>query len=158
MPSRYTLAPASGAPASLVTRPVIEAAPAPCARAVAAGAKNSGAAATVATINLIVLNGGAGADRMIGSRIYNNEFRVDNLGDTVVGGTGVDTVVTAVDFTLSAELDNVRINSSNALTIIGMRNWIMDTITIVRQERDANSRARRIAAFFSSPSMSTTGA
>jgi hypothetical protein len=29
---------------------------------------------------------------------------------------------------------------------------------IVRHERDANSRARRMAAFFSSPSISTTGA
>ena len=57
-----------------------------------------------------ILDGGAGADTMIGGWGY-DQYYVDDVGDVIVDYGGNDTVYSAIDFTLTAALEN--------LTLIG---------------------------------------
>ncbi|WP_156885695.1 beta strand repeat-containing protein [Massilia niastensis] len=78
-----------------------------------------------------VLNGMGGADRMIGGN-GSDVYYVDNAGDvvseTTAGATGgTDTVVTSVTTTLGANLENLRITSTDSVNGIG--NTLNNTIT-----------------------------
>jgi Ca2+-binding RTX toxin-like protein len=55
-----------------------------------------------------VLNGGAGADTLVGGA-GNDTYVVDNLGDVAVetAAQGIDTVQSAIDWTLGAQLENL---------------------------------------------------
>ena len=55
-----------------------------------------------------ILDGGTGADQMNGGFGHDN-FWVDNLGDQVVGGAGTDMVFSSVNFTLGADVENLRL-------------------------------------------------
>ena len=59
-----------------------------------------------------ILNGGTGADMMFGGT-GDDLYFVDNIGDTAseVGGSGIDRVISSVDFTLADNVEN--------LTLIG---------------------------------------
>ena len=59
------------------------------------------------------LNGGAGADTMTGGG-GNDTFIVDNIGDTVTEAIngGIDTVQTSIDFTLSANFENLKLTGT----------------------------------------------
>ena len=54
------------------------------------------------------LNGGAGADTLIGGA-GNDTYGVDNVGDIVIenANEGIDTVWTSVNYTLSANVENL---------------------------------------------------
>ncbi|RXZ32784.1 hypothetical protein D9O50_15410 [Oxalobacteraceae bacterium CAVE-383] len=60
-----------------------------------------------------VLDGGAGIDTMAGG-LGNDTYVVDNVGDVVTENTGegVDTVVTGLDYTLGANLENVTLTGT----------------------------------------------
>jgi Ca2+-binding RTX toxin-like protein len=52
-------------------------------------------------------------------RAGNDLIYVDDLGDTLVGGSGIDTVYTSVDFTLGADVERLRATADTGLTLIG---------------------------------------
>ncbi|SDD62284.1 Hemolysin-type calcium-binding repeat-containing protein [Paracoccus isoporae] len=66
------------------------------------------------------LDGGWGADKMFGGK-GNDRYVVDNLGDRVIEGpqTGIDTVLSSVDFQLSAALENLHLVGPNAVSGTG---------------------------------------
>ena len=66
------------------------------------------------------LDGGAGADRLIG-RGGNDTYVVDNAGDVVVeaAGEGIDTVLSRVTLTLGANLENLALTGTSAISGTG---------------------------------------
>ncbi len=88
------------------------------------------AAATFAAVNLTgnafdqeiigngannIIDGGGGADRLVGGK-GNDTYIVDNLGDRVIEdpGNGTDTVYSAVDFDLGANVENLFFTTDTA--------------------------------------------
>jgi Ca2+-binding RTX toxin-like protein len=59
------------------------------------------------------LNGGAGADTLIGG-VGNDTYTVDNVGDVVTenAGEGVDTVNSAIAYTLGADIENLTLTGT----------------------------------------------
>jgi len=74
------------------------------------------------------LDGGTGADAMYGGA-GDDTYYVDDLGDTAneLAGGGTDLVLSTVNFTLSAELENLSLGGAAAL--IGTGNALANTIT-----------------------------
>jgi Ca2+-binding RTX toxin-like protein len=74
-----------------------------------------------------VIDGGAGADRLIGGA-GNDTYVVDNVDDVVVEllGEGIDTVKSAVSFTLAANAENLTLTGSSSL--IGIGNELANTL------------------------------
>jgi predicted extracellular nuclease len=75
-----------------------------------------------------VINGGTGADAMMGG-LGDDTFIVDDLGDTAAETAqgGIDRVSTSVNFTLSAEIENLIATGSANLSLAG--NALSNTIT-----------------------------
>lgn len=68
-----------------------------------------------------VIDGGLGADRMTGG-LGNDTFHVNEAGDKVIelAGEGIDTVITLIDYTLGATLENlVAETGAHALRLTG---------------------------------------
>jgi Ca2+-binding RTX toxin-like protein len=74
------------------------------------------------------LDGGAGADTLIGGA-GNDTYIVDNVADQVIeaAGEGVDTVRASVSYVLAANLENMILTGTSALT--GNGNELANTIT-----------------------------
>jgi Ca2+-binding RTX toxin-like protein len=74
-----------------------------------------------------ILDGRAGADSMLG-RGGNDTYFVNDLGDWVVenAGDGIDTVYASVNYTLTANVENVVLTGSAPLTATGneLANWM----------------------------------
>jgi Ca2+-binding RTX toxin-like protein len=66
------------------------------------------------------LNGGTGADRMEGGQ-GNDVYIVDNVADVVVElqGQGIDTVQSSVTYRLTAEVENLTLTGSGAISATG---------------------------------------
>jgi Ca2+-binding RTX toxin-like protein len=66
------------------------------------------------------LNGGAGADRMVGNYLGNG-YWIDNVNDVIVevADGGVDWVTSSISYTLSAELENITLEGSDAISGTG---------------------------------------
>jgi len=84
-----------------------------------------------------ILDGGAGADTMIGGS-GNDTYYVDNAGDVVTenAGEGTDTVMSSIAYTLGANIENLTLTDSaaisgtgNALDNILIGNSAANTIT-----------------------------
>lgn len=58
-----------------------------------------------------ILDGGTGADALSGGG-GDDEYRVDNLGDTIVENGGRDTVVTTISWTLGSDLEILNLEST----------------------------------------------
>jgi trimeric autotransporter adhesin len=70
--------------------------------------------------NGFIINGGLGADLMIGSDTGGMRFVVDNVGDVVVAGTAFgDTVETSISYVLSASTEHITLTGSNAISATG---------------------------------------
>jgi Ca2+-binding RTX toxin-like protein len=69
-----------------------------------------------------VLDGGAGADTLIGGA-GNDTYVLDNIGDVIIEtstlATEIDTVITAFDYTLSANLENLTLTGNANLNGTG---------------------------------------
>ena len=74
----------------------------------------------------LVLDGGAGADTLVGNE-FGTKFHVDNVGDVVVAGVGTDTVISSLDWTLGAGLENLTLTGNGAIN--GTGNALANTIT-----------------------------
>jgi Ca2+-binding RTX toxin-like protein len=74
------------------------------------------------------LNGGAAADTLIGGA-GNDTYVVDNVGDvtTETAGEGTDTVQSSITWTLSAEIENLTLTGSSAIS--GTGNALDNAIT-----------------------------
>ncbi|HEX8669006.1 MAG TPA: matrixin family metalloprotease [Allosphingosinicella sp.] len=74
-----------------------------------------------------VLNGGAGTDKMTGG-LGNDTFVLDVATDSILeaAGGGIDTVQTAMTYTLGAELENLTLTGSAA--VAGTGNGVANTI------------------------------
>ncbi|MBL8713128.1 MAG: type I secretion C-terminal target domain-containing protein [Alphaproteobacteria bacterium] len=74
------------------------------------------------------LNGGSGADTMIGGD-GNDTYFVDNVGDVVVenAGEGTDTVNSTVTYTLGADVENLVLSGTAAIS--GTGNALNNTLT-----------------------------
>ncbi len=59
-----------------------------------------------------VLNGGLGNDRMEGG-LGNDTYHVDSLGDTVIDVGGLDTIISAIRYTLGSDIENLRLSGTN---------------------------------------------
>jgi Ca2+-binding RTX toxin-like protein len=69
----------------------------------------------------IVIDGGEGADRMVGTR-HNEIYVVDNSGDMVVeaeGSTSIDTVEASVSYTLPDRVENLTLTSTATINATG---------------------------------------
>jgi Ca2+-binding RTX toxin-like protein len=69
----------------------------------------------------ILVDGGAGADVMIGTR-HNEQYIVDNAGDRIVeavGSTSIDTVHASVSFALSDRVENITLTGTGAIDATG---------------------------------------
>lgn len=66
------------------------------------------------------LNGGIGADRMIGGT-GDDVYYVDNAGDVLIesAGGGNDKVYTSISYTLSAEIENLMAEGTDAINLTG---------------------------------------
>ena len=64
------------------------------------------------------LNGGKGADNMQGGA-GNDTYIVDNAGDVVTDSSGIDTVVTRIDYTLGDDIERLRAGSDSGLILTG---------------------------------------
>ena len=66
------------------------------------------------------IDGGVGADTMVGGA-GNDTYYVDNTGDVVVeaASAGNDTVNTTVNYTLSANVENLIVNTATGLSVVG---------------------------------------
>jgi Ca2+-binding RTX toxin-like protein len=75
-----------------------------------------------------ILDGGAGADTMAGGA-GNDVYIVDNAGDVVIEGAsaGTDSVSTSITYTLTANVENLTLTGSAAIT--GMGNDLNNAIT-----------------------------
>ena len=73
------------------------------------------------------LDGGSGADTMLGGT-GNDSYRIDEAGDVVVerSGEGNDTVVSSIDYTLGANLENLTLAGS---ATVGTGNELDNIIT-----------------------------
>ena len=77
-----------------------------------------------------ILDGGSGADRMLGGTGTGNDtFYVDNLGDQVVEYTnqGSDAVFSSITYTLAANVENLTLTGTAALS--GTGNTLANVIT-----------------------------
>ncbi|AFY62725.1 calcium-binding protein [Synechococcus sp. PCC 6312] len=74
-----------------------------------------------------LLNGGAGVDRMVGG-LGNDTYIVDNAGDVVVEALsqGVDTVQSAITYSLGTNLENLILTGTTAIN--GTGNTLANTI------------------------------
>lgn len=76
------------------------------------------------------LDGKEGADTMIGGR-GDDSYRVDNAGDLVTeaAGQGVDTVITSIDYTLGAGVENLSMSSDSSAGIKGYGNELANSMS-----------------------------
>ena len=79
---------------------------------------NSGANQLLGGAGNDTLNGGIGADRMDGG-VGNDVCYVDNVGDVVIGSSGVDTVITTVSYRLADDVENLIAYGSSTLNLSG---------------------------------------
>jgi Ca2+-binding RTX toxin-like protein len=75
-----------------------------------------------------ILDGGEGADRLVGGK-GNDTYIVDNLGDVVVeeANEGLDTVKSSIDYSLTANVENLTLIGSGAIN--GTGNALNNLIT-----------------------------
>ena len=75
-----------------------------------------------------ILDGGEGADRLVGGK-GNDTYIVDNLGDVVVeeANEGLDTVKSSIDYSLTANVENLTLTGSGAIN--GTGNALNNLIT-----------------------------
>ncbi len=75
-----------------------------------------------------ILNGGLGADQLVGGA-GNDTYIVDNVGDSVIesAGAGIDTVQSAISYSLGANLENLILLGADSINGIG--NTLNNTIT-----------------------------
>ncbi|MCZ8233760.1 MAG: matrixin family metalloprotease [Inhella sp.] len=80
------------------------------------GNSGSNAINASAITNFVMLDGGAGADTLIGGK-KNNYYKVDNTGDVLLSNwsTALDTVESSVSWTLGIGFENLRLVGSNAI-------------------------------------------
>ena len=64
------------------------------------------------------LDGGEGADTMSGGA-GNNLYIVDNVGDVVIGGSGIDTVHSSVTYSTSSAVENLTLTGSANINATG---------------------------------------
>ncbi|MCG7394765.1 calcium-binding protein [Microvirga sp. ACRRW] len=66
-----------------------------------------------------VLNGGTGSDTLIGG-VGDDIYHVDNSGDQVIDVSGVDTIVTTINYTLNSSIENLTASdSAGAIALTG---------------------------------------
>lgn len=77
-----------------------------------------------------LLDGLGGADTMVGGK-GDDSYRVDNAGDVVTekAGQGTDTVVTSVDYTLGAGVENLGMSSNGTAGIKGYGNELANSMS-----------------------------
>jgi len=75
------------------------------------------------------LDGGTGVDTMTGGT-GNDIYVVDNVLDTVIeaAGEGVDTIISALSYTLGANLENLTLNPGSAAAVTGTGNALDNLI------------------------------
>ncbi len=83
---------------------------------------NGNASDNVLTVSpndgLFDIDGGAGADTLIGNQ-FGGTFYVDNTGDKVLAGVGVDTVNSSVDWVLDSKQENLTLVGAASLRAVG---------------------------------------
>lgn len=91
------------------------------------GTGNSGANTITGSAGNNIIDGAAGADRMVGGD-GNDTYLIDDAGDVVVEGEieGTDTVISSINYTLTANVENLILNGS---AVSGTGNAENNTIT-----------------------------